>query len=117
MDTMLANGDHAVDGRGIPISVTGTREIIQRALIRLGTKKGTFKYDLEFGSELFKLSRYSSGERDRVAMSFVKEALAPVRGFQVEAVSCTLREGDIMEINIDAVINGESYSLEVSERI
>lgn len=114
MDTLLSGGDHAIDGRGIPVTVADEHEIIQQSLIRLSVKKGAFGLDPELGSELFKLSRYNGETRNRVALSYVREALAPVSGIRVESVSCEIPEAGVLKLKIDAVIGGKPYLLEVN---
>ena len=50
IDTLLVNGEHFTDNRGIPIRISGERELIQRALLRLTIQKGSFTQDPALGS-------------------------------------------------------------------
>lgn len=113
MDTMIQGGDHAVDGRGLPVSVHGTEELIQRALIRLSVPKGRFAPDLSLGSGLHELPGVKTATRDRVAMGYVQEALYPLREVQVERVACTTEAEGVLAVRVVLVIAGNSYTLEV----
>ncbi|MDR2931789.1 MAG: hypothetical protein LBV27_01650 [Oscillospiraceae bacterium] len=114
MDTKLSGGDHAVDSRGIPIRLTGADEIIQRALIRLSVKKGAFAPDPGLGSELYRLAGCKSGDRDRVALGYIKEALVPLPQITVDSAVCTMRTDGALDIKIEAGIENGRYSLEVN---
>lgn len=113
MDTLILSGDHAVDGRGLPIAVTGIRELVQRAMIRLAVKKGSFAPDPGLGSELFRLGSKSGETRDRVALSYVQEALAPIRELRVESVRC--KQPDLQRLIVEVGLAAEAgrYTLEV----
>ncbi len=89
MDTLLKDGDFFLDERGRPVAVQGVDELIQRALLRLTTKKGAFALDTALGSELYRL-RGSSGEQlTALARGYVEQALLPVNGLSVEGVACS----------------------------
>jgi hypothetical protein len=114
MDTLLLGGDHAVGGRGLPVAIGGVREIIQRALIRLSVRKGGFAPDIALGSELWRLSGVRAELRDRVAAGYVREALLPIRGLSVVAVSCETPEPDRLTVKTELEIGEGTYDLEVN---
>lgn len=115
MDTMLAGGDQYRDARGLPAAITGIQELIQRALIRLTVRKGSFALDPELGSELRRLRGGPSEALDRAALSYAQEALAPLSG-QVSAVSATCRpQGqNSMLVDVCVAIDRAYYQLEVN---
>lgn len=91
MDTLLTNGDYALDERGFPARVSGIEELAQQAVLRLTTKRGAFALDAALGSELYRLrGRDISAAAERC----VAQALVPVAGLAVESISCeALGEG------------------------
>ncbi|MDU7338447.1 MAG: histidine kinase [Clostridium sp.] len=88
MDTKLENGDFEVVANGLPRSVTGKEELLQRATIRLTVPRGSFSYDPSLGSKLHTLV-LSGSDLNARARELVEEALAPLPGISVEQVLCT----------------------------
>ncbi len=86
MDTKLWKGDYKRDGRGRPVTVSGPEELLQRALIRLTVKRGSFSYDLALGSRLSTLEAGVPSLEKR-ALELAREALAPLAEVAVRAVS------------------------------
>lgn len=114
MDTLLINGDHATNSRGIPIAVTGEREVIQRALLRLAIKKGSFACDPELGSELYKLrGSRSAGDLARTAQSYVQEALLPMTDVTVTGVELEQSGADGLRLSVSLATQDNQYQLEV----
>lgn len=112
MDTLLVGGDHCTDARGLPIKIDGDRETVQRALIRLSVRRGALPAEPGLGSELYKL-RGARGELlDRLALSYVQEALAPMAGVSVEKVGVE-RSGEGMTVAVVIGCRQGSYRLEV----
>lgn len=56
MDTAIANGDFQKAASGLPVSLTGLAEQLQRAYIRLGCQRGSFPYSPTLGSNLSALT-------------------------------------------------------------
>jgi phage gp46-like protein len=110
---MLYKGDHFIDARGLPVVVEGPRELIQRALIRLQVQKGSFPQDRELGSDLYKLRRSGSEDNTRKAMSYVREALAPIPELSVERVKLTPVGVTELLVEVNVRIEGVYYQLEV----
>jgi phage gp46-like protein len=118
LDTLLAGGDHARNSRGLPIKLTGDRELIQRALLRLCVRKGSFAEDPGLGSELYKLAQaraMGAADMERLALSYAQEALLPMPQVSVAAVSFKkgIRGGGMPELAVTLKINGNHYALEV----
>ena len=89
MDTLLENGDFAVDSRGMPRQAEGLEELLQRSKIRLIVPKGAFDYDPELGSRLNTLELSGSG-LDARALELAQEALAALPAVQAESAHVTV---------------------------
>lgn len=75
MDTMLRQGDFARGPGGLPKAIGGREENIQRALIRLTVKKGSFALDPGLGSQLWRLRDVKRGQWEEQALLYAREAL------------------------------------------
>lgn len=113
MDTLLVSGDHYTDARGLPVPLEGDDELIQRVLICLQVKKGSFALDKGLGSELYKLPRSDSERNARLAMSYVQEALADLPQVEVRGVDCALGDGDALRVTVRVSIADRPLALEV----
>lgn len=111
---MLIGGDHSADSRGIPVAIEGEREIIQRALMRLTIKKGSFPLDLELGSELYRLASVRGGDLARIALGYAQEALLPMPEVSVTGVRVEQISDDALRLYVALLISGQSYQLEVN---
>lgn len=112
MDTLLEHRTHAVDEGGQCVTICGARALIQRLLIRLCVKKGSFAPDPELGSELYKLPDCPQAQRDRMALHLAQQALLPELRARVMDACCRLDE-DTLIIGVTVEANGISYPLEV----
>ena len=113
MDTLLENMDHARGPGGMPQLITGKRALIQRLLIRLSVRKGSFLPDPDLGSELYKLPARDPALRDRLALHWAQEALLP-EGVTVKSASCRITAPETLSLSVTAEAGGERYPLEVS---
>ncbi len=117
MDTALNNGDFLTRSNGQPICINNIEELLQRALIRLCVKKGSFIYDRELGSELYKLrSSYSNGTTlKEMAFRKVVEALKPISQLSVLGVDISSsNQGDKLLLNVNLKADNTTANLEVS---
>jgi len=114
MDTLLYNGDHYTDARGLPVTLTGDQELVQRALIRLQVKRGSFLPDPTLGSELYKLRRSAGEQNSRLAMAYVQEALADLPELSVRRVDCALSGLEDLLVTVQVAAGTEQYQLEVT---
>jgi len=113
IDTLLVNGEHFTDNRGIPIRISGERELIQRALLRLTIQKGSFTQDPALGSELYKLRDIRGGNLERAAMSYVQEALLNMPEVIVTDVKVGRQTADVILLGVSLEIYENQYQLEV----
>lgn len=114
MDTLLEKGSHKKGINGLPVPIVGNDEIIQRALIRLGVKKGSFVYDTELGSELHRLHFNGEESTQREAFSYVQEALRQIPEIVVEDVQCFWETADTFRLSITLSIQKNVYELELN---
>lgn len=114
MDTLLVSGDHYTDARGLPVALEGSRELVQRVLIRLQVRKGSFALDPSLGSELYRLRRSADEQNNRVAMGYVQEALADMPEVSVYGVTCTPTGLDELLVEVELSLSGEEALLEVT---
>ena len=113
MDTLLENFDHAKGPGGLPLPATGLRALIQRLLIRLCVPKGSFLPDPELGSELHRLPFQSASQRDRLAIHWAQQALAP-EGVLVKSAACRASGPETLSLSVTVEADGKRYPLEVN---
>ena len=114
MDTALSNGDFLRDTRNLPIQISGVKEILQKVLIRLNVKKGSFIYDKDLGSTLYKLSANTKNLQNK-ARAIVIEALKPIKEVSVLDVLTKLTNlGENMEIHVNLAINEEEREVVIT---
>lgn len=107
------NGDHALDGRGLPATLTGDAELIQRALIRLSVRRGSFAQDPQLGSELYRLRGARPAQLERLALAYAQEALEPMSGVAATAAEVSRTGRDTLLVAVRVAHRGRSYPLEV----
>lgn len=112
MDTLLQEGDMRRGTRGLPCTVTGAEELIQRAIIRLSVRRGSFALDPALGSELYKLGACNAASLAATAENFVRQALLPLPEITVNEVRC-VRTDDRLRLQMELMIGGEPKYLEV----
>lgn len=93
MELELRNGDYVRAGGAGLRRVDGQEALLQRVLIRLTARRGTFPFWETLGSRLWQLGRMPSGARLSAARQYVAEALAEERELTVENVSLTEYDG------------------------
>ena len=107
MDTALSNGDFLCDSRGFPVQISGNDEILQQILIRLSIKKGSFAYNRDLGSELYKLNIYDENVSDK-AKVLIEESFNDMQNVFVKSVLAELSEDQTnLILNIELSLNGE----------
>lgn len=112
LDTLLENRTHAVDERGLPIPITGLPALIQRLLIRLSVRKGSFLPDPQLGSELHRLA--GQGEHaNQMALHWAQQALLPEPEAQVLHAACRLEEDNCLQVAVTVAVGEQKYALEV----
>ncbi len=114
MDTRLKDGDFDRDARGLPVSISGLDELLQRCLIRLSVPKGSFLPDQTLGSELKSLLRKKPRELESEAYQLVAGALEPVKGVRVDRVEARQKTQDRLELRVFLEYNNTKSVLDVT---
>lgn len=113
LDTALYNGDFLLDNRNRMIEISGIDEILQKVFIILSVKKGSFCYDRNFGSELYKLRNYEDHLEDRAKM-LAEGALYDLDYVKINNVEVENGlENDDITLTLHLIIDEENYDLEV----
>lgn len=105
MDTAISNGDFLCDSKNCPIELSGYDEILQRVLIRLSIKKGSFVYDTSLGSRLYTLKSSDSNIKQN-ALNLVREALVDIPEVFVDDVYTSFNNnGENLDLTVVLSIN------------
>lgn len=109
MDTALNNGDFYTNDRRQLVTLYDNDELLQRALIRLCVKKGSFIYDKKLGSRLYTLTHKTKDIKSKV-LSYAKEALLDMDNVTVDDVEVDF-VNDTANVNINFIltINNEKF--------
>lgn len=111
MELKLRDGAYTLNGAGLPETVEGAEETLQRALMRLSARRGSFAPAPDYGSRLYTLGRLKPSLRPAAARLFVTEALAGEPGLGVDAVSCTPGEGDSAVVRVELSLGGQAAEI------
>lgn len=88
MDTKVVNGNYVLGANGLPETVEGKEELLQRARLSLQLRKGKFPYNRELGSGLWQWDRQEEHPEDR-ALALANEALLRLPGIRAKAARLT----------------------------
>ncbi len=86
MELKFDGGSYVRSGYGGFVTVSGRDEILQRALMRLSARRGSFFPLPDFGSELHTLFSMKKSQRAAAARRMVYEALEPESGMTATEV-------------------------------
>lgn len=113
LDTALYDGDFLLSNRNRVVKISGIEEILQKVFIILSVKKGSFCYNRNFGSELYKLRNYEDHLEERAKM-LVEQALYNLDYVKVTDVDFENdSENDEITLTLHLIIDEETYDLEV----
>ncbi len=116
MDNLIENGDMVMGRNGDPEMVSGLKELIQRVMIRLSVKRGSFPYDQELGSCLAQLDLSQTDEFTLLAA--VREALSDLKEVTVSGIEKTVdRDEQILYLTVYLSVNGKEAIVELNDRI
>ncbi len=110
MSLLLKGRDYAPDGNGGVAAVQGAEELLEEALFRLTTRRGSFPFLPELGSRMHLLRREKPSEWDALAMQFAVEALDGLDGAAVTEAAVR-RDGDGLLLDVSLAWQGEELSL------
>ena len=113
LDTALYDGDFLLSNRNRLVKISGIEEVLQKVFIILSVKKGSFCYDRNFGSEIYKLKNYEDHLEERAKM-LVEQALYNLDYVKVTDVDVENDlENDDITLTLHLIIDEETYDLEV----
>ena len=104
MDTLLKNGDFVKNAFGHPVTVEGYNEILQRVLIRLAVKRGSFILDKYLGSNLYMISNGNRVTAESEAVLYAREALMDMVNVQVLSANVQLSDLDTANVLVKVKI-------------
>lgn len=113
MDTILSNGDFALNGSGKPYLADGIKEIIQRCFIVLSVKKNSFIYNRELGCDLYTIDRDDKRLKSTAEL-LVKEALLCVPQAEVKSVDAFKDSDNLIHITVKISCCGQIQTFEVT---
>lgn len=114
LDTLLKNGDFAINEYGMPITAIGLQETLQRCFITLTVQKGSFVYNTALGSELELLKTTPPQKRQGMAELLVKEALTTIPQVRVKNVNIKHCSSERCTLEVTICAYKEIGTLEVS---
>lgn len=107
MDTLIKSGDFALDACGLPKSVNSIDEACQRVRFILTTRKGSYVYDRNLGSDFSALK--DAKNKERTAWLLCKEALVSQGEIDIGCVNIT----DVGTILVEVLYKELSSVVEV----
>lgn len=111
MELKLRSGAYVLSAAGLPETVGGAEETLQRALLRLSARRGKFAPAPDYGSRLYTLSALKPSQRSAAARLFVTEALAGEAGVGVDGVTYTPGEGDTAAVTVALSLGGQAAEI------
>lgn len=109
MDAALNNGDFYTNDRNHLVTLYDNEELVQRAMIRLCVKKGSFIYDKKLGSNLYTLTENTDDIKAKV-ISYAREALLDMNNVTVDDVEIDfIDDNSRMVLNFILIVNNEKF--------
>ena len=112
MDTLIEQGDFAVSVNGLPIQISDTQELLQRAVFCLSIPRGSFLHDKELGSRFFELKNSKVDAKNSIALSMAQEALKNQPQISVYSTQIEYAEDkEINSVKVLLLINGNTQEV------
>lgn len=106
MDTALSpDGDYILGENGIPVKIYDTKELLQKILIKLTTKIGSFIYDTNLGSDLYTLKDAEDSE----------EIIKQKANVIVKKILCNLPQSELKNVEIQYINENDENSVKTLE--
>lgn len=112
MESKIENGDYVPNGKGGLCRLTGSQEVLARALYRLNARRGGLPFLPELGSRLHLLLREKPSARQILASQYVAEALEGEKDLRVTGVELS-EGGERGALTVLLEWQGEPLSLTV----
>ncbi len=107
MDVKIEDGAITKNEHGLPVTVSGTAALLQRARIRLCMIRGSFVYNRTLGSRIPQMDRTGAHAAEQ-ACGFAREALVGCPS--VSVVSATVTDGAVTVL-VDCAGERESIAV------
>lgn len=111
MELKLRSGAYVLSAAGLPETVRGAEEILQRALMRLSARRGSFAPAPDYGSRLYTLGALKPSQRPAAARLFVSEALAGEKGVGIEDVTYIPGTGNTATVAVELSLGGQAAEI------
>jgi hypothetical protein len=111
MELKLEEKDYQAAERGGLETVSGAAALLQRVLLKLSARRGSFPFLPRLGSRLYLLGREPFDQRQGMAEAFVKEALADESGLSVTGVTLSELEQGRMAVRVELEWQGTALEL------
>ena len=112
MEWKLSAGDYVQDGTGGLTALSGSGEVLARALYRLTARRGALPFLPALGSRLYQLSRERPSAREALAAQYVAEALQEEPDLTARSVKLTPR-GEGTDLAVYLEWQGEGLTLQL----
>lgn len=114
MELKWKDKDYQASGNGGLETVSGGEEVLQRVLMKLSARRGSFPFLPELGSRLHLLGREPERMRQNVAEVYVRQALADEAELEVARVDVTQAEHGRLDLSVDLLWKGLPVRASVS---
>ena len=114
MSLLLRNRDYARDGNGGVTVVSGGEALLNEALFRLTSRRGSFPFLPRLGSRMGELRREKPSDWDALARQFAVEALDGLEEVTVIGVRVR-RDQDALLVMTDLLWQGEALTVQWEE--
>ena len=95
-------------------TVSGGEELLQRVLMKLSARRGSFPFLPELGSRLYLLGREPERTRQAVAEVYVRQALASEKELEVSGITLSEPEKGRWDLSVDLLWRGAPVTLSAS---
>lgn len=112
MELKLRDGDYIPDGVGGLLRIEGREALLQRVLLRLTARRGSFPFLPELGSRLHQLGKVPPAQRQAAAAQYAAEALED-EALTVESAELTAGAEGTMDLTVNCVWQEEPLPVTV----
>ncbi len=112
MSILLKGRDYVPDGKGSVVCAQGGDAVICDVLFRLGTRRGSFVLQPQFGSRMYRLRHEKPSARTALARQYAVEALSDLEEVAVTDAAVTV-SGDRLLIRVELLWQGQALAVEL----
>lgn len=112
MDTLVKDGDFAVDVCGLPHEIRSIDEACQRVVFSLSAVKGTYIYDRSLGADFSPLK--DCEDMNKTARLLCLEALVGQKEISLGDVTAKTDENGNIILSVEVIFENKSKTTEVT---